>query len=345
MFRVSFFSCVYLTHENIMKKEDFIRFINNRCTPTERDQWLRYLVDPKNEEETTKLLHEYWSEVSVENLETYPKLKKIYVDIRNRLEIPASLSAKKHILKIAASFSFLIIVFSSIIYLINSSIIENSESDLVYNPKGEKTKVVLPDGSLVWLNGDSQISYDKEFKENNRRIVHLEGEAYFDVVESANRPFFVKTNDLLIKVLGTKFNVMSYQDEDKIETVLEYGKVAIQTLEKDIVYLNPNERATLTKQDKVIRKDTVETIKFTSWKDGYLVFRGDPFSEIILRLERWFDVNIELIDPDHLANQTRYTFMLHNERIENVLDLLSRATISANFKYEIKGRNVTIKLN
>ena len=325
-----------------MKKDGFLKFLNNKCTPSEKKWWLHYISDPKNEEKVTELLHEYWDDIPDEILNVHPDINHLYENLKVKLNIHPKLFNRNVWVKYAAGVAILALLVSCVLLITGEKFNNSSDLELVYNPKGEKTQLSLPDGSIVWLNGDSYLRYDKKFESG--RIVHLNGEAYFDVVESPDHPFFVKTNDLLIKVLGTKFNVKSYQEEEKIETVLEQGKIALKTLQKDVLYLNPNERATLVKKKKKVVKDTVITKQFTSWKDGYLVFRGDPFPEIMHRLERWFDVEIELIDPNNLADKTRYTFMLHDENIKNVLDLFSKATLSADFIYEIKGKKIKIKL-
>jgi ferric-dicitrate binding protein FerR (iron transport regulator) len=243
---------------------------------------------------------------------------------------------------------------------------------LAYNQiittKGQKSQIILSDGTKVWLNSETTLKYPSPFN-NVKREVFLEGEAFFEVQKKDNKiPFIVKTSEIDIKVLGTRFNVMAYSDEETIETTLVEGSVCI--IRKNIkpayaqeIFLKPNQKATLLKKGSQVILSEIETEKptlikstktiqpisptekeqifispkvdielHTAWKNDRLIFQSETFENICYRLERWFDVKIH-IQNEELKNY-RYTGkFLHKETINQVLEILNLTTpINYTFK-------------
>lgn len=187
---------------------------------------------------------------------------------------------------------------------------------------GAKTQVVLPDGSLVWLNSGSSLSCPPVFSGKLRRV-HLEGEAYFEVVSNKQVPMLVETDHLSVKVYGTKFNVNAFADEEIIETTLVEGKVTmIPANERKEYALEPGYAAQYRIDGSEITAWRVEDMDaFTGWKDGKLLFRNEQFSDIVNDLERWYNVDIELKDPSLGRLNLYATFV--DESIEQVFTILS----------------------
>ncbi len=192
------------------------------------------------------------------------------------------------------------------------------------NPKGQKSVVLLSDGSKVWLNADSRITYSKDFNSGKTREVYLEGEAFFDVVKNPGKPFLVHTSAISIKVLGTAFNVKSYSTDKTIETTLVHGKVSIDrndaSKDESSLVLKPNQRAIYSKTSKALNIEQVVAERTTEWKNNKLVFDDTPFSEAIAQLERWYDVTIHIEQSGDLS--CGLTADLENEKLEDVLKLL-----------------------
>jgi ferric-dicitrate binding protein FerR (iron transport regulator) len=227
--------------------------------------------------------------------------------------------------------------------------------------KGSRTRTILPDGSSVWLNADSHISYAENFSSNTREV-KLDGEAYFDVVKDAKRPFIVHVADYDIRVLGTVFNVKSYPDDKTIETTLIRGLVQVtkHNLRKQKpIYLHPNEKLIVEKfaankdaqlpiQSNNAEKDyTIKPLDSslkeperieTAWVYNRLEFNGDNFEELAGKLERWYNVTI-LFDDDAVKNLHLHG-SFENETIEQALAALKIATP---FNYEIHGKEIHIK--
>lgn len=204
--------------------------------------------------------------------------------------------------------------------------------------KGEKLEFSLPDGSIVWLNSDSKLSYPEKFTGETRQV-SLDGEAYFEVIHQTSQPFIVSTSKLDIKVLGTSFNVRSYLNDKTISTTLVTGKVSVQRLNPKTnkvrrAILSPNQQAVFYKETEDFVLDKVDINKFTLWRQGKLVIEGKSFKELANELERWFDVDINL--QKSLYTKYSYTITITDETIENVMDLLKRTTPSLTIKYEGK---------
>lgn len=165
-------------------------------------------------------------------------------------------------------------------------------SAMVYNsittPSGGQFAVVLPDGSKVWLNAESTLKYPTSFHGDNR-TVELEGEGYFEVQRNEDKPFRVKSNDQLITVLGTKFNVNSYQNEPYIRTTLVEGSVQVEKANEKIV-LKPGEQA-LVKEG--IEVNNVNSLIYTAWKNGDFIFKNDGIQDIMKQIARWYNIDVE----------------------------------------------------
>ncbi len=228
-------------------------------------------------------------------------------------------------------------------------------------PMGSKSKIILSDGTQVWLNAGSTMKYPSYFKDNVREV-SLEGEAFFDVAHDEDRPFKVNTSEIQIKVLGTKFNVKSYPDENIIETTLVSGSIEIESKQtgsrkKHFLKLEPNQKATFSRishdlslsdnsQPEKIEPLSIGAIQIdnkvnteiiTCWKDNKLVFNRERFEDIATRLERWYDVQI--IIEDSTLKDYRYTGTLEKETLEQALYALR---IASPFEYTIDKNNIFI---
>jgi transmembrane sensor len=189
---------------------------------------------------------------------------------------------------------------------------------------GARTQVVLPDGSLVWLNSGSALSCPAVFDSRSRNV-ELKGEAYFEVVKIEKIPMIVSSGDLKVKVYGTKFNVNAYPDEKQIITTLVEGIVTIIPGDSRKEHqLSPGYTASYTVEDKKLQISKVEDMNsFTGWKDGKLLFHNESFAYIIKRLERWYNAEIQLTDSSLGAYTLYATFF--DESIEQILDIFSRS--------------------
>jgi ferric-dicitrate binding protein FerR (iron transport regulator) len=238
-------------------------------------------------------------------------------------------------------------------------------------PLGSKSQVELPDGTKVWLNAGSKISYNSNFGESTREVT-LSGEAYFDVIRKEKCPFLVKTIKLVsIKVLGTAFNVKAYQEEDYVETTVERGKVQVsksspesgeintvtllpkqklkielntKTLAKDYSKpkkeLNPVTANTNIQPKEILLEKNIETKLYTSWKDGEWIIESESLESLATKIERNYNIEIEFKDSE----LKKYTFsgVLKDETLDQVLELMK---LSAPIRYRIEQRKVVLTKN
>jgi ferric-dicitrate binding protein FerR (iron transport regulator) len=218
----------------------------------------------------------------------------------------------------------------------------------------------LPDGTSVWLNAGSKLTYEKDFGENIREV-NLTGEAYFDVVRNVQKPFIIHTKALDIKVLGTRFNVKSYPDEKTTETSLIKGsiEVTIKNRRADKIIMKPNEKLVIANEApeetrSAERKRSVvnapiitlshlnyfsidSTIIETSWVENRLVFEDESFAELSLKLSRWYGVHFHFNAPE--IEKLRFT---GNFKEETIHEALSAMKITATFNYKIDHNNIEI---
>jgi ferric-dicitrate binding protein FerR (iron transport regulator) len=201
-------------------------------------------------------------------------------------------------------------------------------------PAWTRAQFSLPDGTTGWLNSNSSVKYNGNF--NADRQVILTGEAFFDVFKDKKRPFIVNTNEVHVSVLGTRFNIASYEDEKNVEVVLEEGEIIFHVKGKNKSYtLNPND---LVRYDKILGDLSIEVVqphKYLSWTEGKLVFRNDPLDVIAKRLERWYNIDVE-VDVS-LTEDLRLRATFIDEDLEEVLSLLKR---SLPIDYKIENREL-----
>jgi transmembrane sensor len=242
---------------------------------------------------------------------------------------------------IAASVLVLFGVWISMQYLSDSNLSKDVSSPVVYSvitQPGEKTRVVLGDGSEVMMNSDSEITYT-DFKNDSVREIHLKGEAFFDVVKDTKRPFIVKSGKLITRVLGTSFNISSYDDLSTMHVTVATGKVQVEDVgAKRIFDLNPAQQLSYNKENSEINQSEVDVTTITAWKENVLVFESMPMHEVARVLERWYGISVKFED-DALAMKTisgRY----QNDHIYNLLEGL---TFMLEADYRIEGeRSVVI---
>jgi ferric-dicitrate binding protein FerR (iron transport regulator) len=231
---------------------------------------------------------------------------------------------------------------------------------------GTRTKLLLPDGTQVWLNSNSRLKYSNEFN-TVAREVGLEGEAYFDVVKDAKHPFIVHTSSLDIKVLGTSFTIKSYPQDETIETTLLRGMIEVSRKDNPNtarVILKPNEKLVFNKrsiptariqlnQDTIttrsipplpdiavnsIRNDVPDSDKIeTAWMYNRLVFKGDNFKELTAKMERWYNVKITIRDTS-LSN-CHFGGAFASETVEEAFKALQLTTP---FTYKINGNEIEL---
>ncbi|MEN6455872.1 MAG: FecR domain-containing protein [Prolixibacteraceae bacterium] len=236
--------------------------------------------------------------------------------------------------KIAAALFLPLLVASVWFYLVQekkseimSSVYQQAESQT-----GMRSSLVLPDGSKVWLNSDSRIRYP--VYPGSSREVYIEGEVYFEVEKDPERPFKVHAGDLNIEVTGTKFNCQAYPEDRVITTVLVEGSVEIGSRDgSGPMVMKPGELVGFSKPDGKMTRSLTDPEKHIAWKSGKLIFRDDPMDMVIAKLERWYNIDIQIVDKS--IEQYSYTATFENETLDQVLRFLE---LSAPISYSVADR-------
>ena len=207
----------------------------------------------------------------------------------------------------------------------NNSNKETSAMNQIIIPYGKRSDIMLADGTHIWLNSGSQLSYPAKFKPDSREV-YLSGEAFFDVKPNPNSPFFVITRDIRIKVLGTSFNVSSYTDDNTIQTVLLKGKVSVgkNKLFAKAIDLIPGERMIYDKNEGILSKEKVDVEFYSSWVNGYLIFYNEQITEVYKKLERYY--NHSIVAEKGLEKITFSGKLDLKDNIKDVLDNISFAS-------------------
>ncbi|SEI92051.1 ferric-dicitrate binding protein FerR, regulates iron transport through sigma-19 [Cyclobacterium xiamenense] len=245
-------------------------------------------------------------------------------------------------LRYAASLVFFLLMLREIGFMNEAADTQNSSDKkeqaawvVKSNPKGRKSKILLPDSSLVFLNAGSELSYPRNFTEN--RQVLLRGEAFFDVKKYKQQPFLVKTAHVTTTVLGTSFNINTDYLEST-EIALATGKISIRNdyTGKDML-LRPGEASLVSRGEQPMKKFTVDPAKIPLWTEGVLHFEKEPFVLVKNKLENWYGVEIAVNGPVPDVKCSG-TF----EKQAYLSDVLAVLAHSVRFSFDIDGKNVVI---
>ncbi|MDR1161251.1 MAG: FecR family protein [Tannerellaceae bacterium] len=301
------------------------------------------------EQDYNSWLQEQWEDASEE---MDPVLKKELLSrIKSRLDISqiASMAAilgkpKKSIkpvirwiASIAAIF-MLLLATGITIYFYNQGK-SNLSDTIVAVERGQKASVALPDGTKVWINSDSEVTYGTHFN-RKERVVRLRGEAFFEVTPDKERAFVVQTGGIAVKVLGTSFNIKSYDDEEHVSVALMTGKVDVES-DYDKITMLPNHITVYNKRNHKMQNNQVsDAWEYAGWKDNTLSFKPETFENIAKILERYY--NITILFESEALKKLRFRGTLKNTSLESILQILS---LTSPLSYEIKDNLIILREN
>ena len=252
---------------------------------------------------------------------------KAFNQIKKRVIIKSPMASFWSSWKKIAAILLIPIVLGNLLYfsfrIKNYSSIQEPIYNELFAALGTRSALKLSDGTSVWLNSGSSIKYPDRFVGNNR-TVFLKGEAYFEVKSDPEKPFIVVTSSLKVKATGTKFNVSGYPSADEAEVTLVSGKVEVSLTDgkKNIKSskLDMNQHLSLNKTNGTTSITNVDTYKYISWKDGKLIFRNEPLSDVVKTISQVFNVDIEIQGKELQNYSYRATFQ--DESLAEILKLL-----------------------
>lgn len=203
-----------------------------------------------------------------------------------------------------------------------------SVRELIYNKllvgRGHEYMLILNDGTRVWMNSKSELSYPVAFGENVRRV-RLSGEAYFEVTKDSVRPFIVEVDrGFEVKVLGTHFNIKAYDTDDSYETTLVEGKVQVSQGHKTKITLEPSEQMVIGKDGRHEVR-VVNTSYYTAWHEGWFYFNDESLEQVLIMIGRWYDVDFVFV-KENLKEITVTGKLKRFENLSVILKMLERTT-------------------
>ncbi|MEI6139755.1 MAG: FecR domain-containing protein [Mariniphaga sp.] len=306
-------------------EKQFRKYLNGTCTPQEFARVTDSFDSNQGQEKVAADILEHWNDIlhsEAENRENDHLLDKIHHRIaledntikNKRLVVYQTLLKVASILILGLTTTF-IVFYNKVTIKPVALVIQK-----ISTPFGARTNFTLPDGSEVWLNSGSTISFPQQYGET--RGVELQGQAYFKVAKES-KPFVVKTGYGSIEVMGTSFDVKAYMNEN-FETTLVEGSVKIEGVKKQSTILRPGQQSILAPSSDVFLLKNVNTGLFTSWKEGKLIFVNEPFKNVARELERWYNVKIEL--RGQKLKDLCYTGTIEMETFGEVLELINTTT-------------------
>lgn len=308
------------------------KYLSDRFPQEAEEKVQKWIIKEKDTEEKEKASLDYWNELdSKNNPDTYLALKRV----NQKIGYPETriIPFRQRLIRIAAVMIPILIITGSYWYYTatKNPLIEIS---VAY---GEKKHLLLPDNSEIWLNAGTVFKYPKKFTDA-RRLVYLDGEAYFSVTRDAAKPFIVNTSQLSVKVLGTKFNVKAYTDDKLVTATLTSGKVEVTPSTQSPRLLAPNEQLTFNKHTSDVSVTTIPPADTNGWITGKLIFTNASFTEILHTLERRYNLTINsTID---IPASKRYTVrFLKNENPDEILAVLEEVI---GFGYRKQGNTIEL---
>jgi len=329
-----------------MQKEEcieiFERYIQKRATPDEVTRLSRWI----NDNQDISLWIEQQINASSSIIDSELQLRMLQ-NIKNEIEnqnqsnktfkVPKRIQLNKWIR--AAAMFVLPLLTAAGMYLFMSPREVTIAPLVVAVERGQKANITLPDGSKVWLNSQSKLTYSADFNIRKREL-QLDGEAYFEVAHNVEKPFVVLSKDMAVEALGTSFGVKAYNEDNLISSILMQGKVRVTTPDGEAILL-PNDRILY---DKTKRRNALSRVTnatdFTGWIHNELRFENESLSEIAKTIERIY--NVEVVFASEKLRNKRFTGTLYNNSLESVLNIIS---LTSPVSFRINNNQVTLSEN
>ncbi len=321
-------------------------YLTNSLTPEEMQSLQEWLNASEENRKYFSDMQEVWIAASDEADNIVFNKERAYQLFLKQIEATTRQNINKHKFfqlrpwMYAAAMIIVVFICGTIAFQSGKRVLRNQLAQITIEaPYGSKTKLYLPDGTLVWLNAGSKMSYAQDFGINERAL-NLTGEAYFEVTKNKHIPFKVHTDELDVKVLGTKFNFRNYQDALEAKVCLLEGKVALSTQQKETI-LHPDQQALLDKKTGNLLISSTKAAYSAEWTNDRLYFDEALLPDIVKELERSYNIKITIADA--ALNSVRFygNFRRKEQSIREIMDVLSSTD---KMTYTIEGKNIVITL-
>ena len=324
--------------ENETYKNLLLKFLRDEATP-EEIELLDERMNDHPDGDFDSISRSIWEDGTImsHNLPDEGQKEKMKNNLLNRINAEEDfmrsvrVNRKREFLHAFSLAASILVVAMSVVFLILGD--RQIHEYEVVAERGQKSSVTLPDGSHVWLNSASRITYTSDFNKKNRNIT-LEGEAYFDVAKNKKIPFVVNASEMSITAVGTEFNVRNYSDEDEVCTTLVEGKVIASTLGCDIS-LTYGQEAVLNRNSGEMSFAVVSDLNhMVPWRSNEILLDGESLDNLSRILSRMYNVDV-YFENDSIKTYT-YTGLIRNNSLQNVLELVSNTSPVAYGIYDDK---------
>jgi len=312
------------------------KFINSECSQAEKEIVIKWFVENDFDTSLRSVIKDHFyalletEETELSDSELKALLDKVHheINIRKSRKEKVINRYKRFVDIFSKAAAILIVPLLAVSFLFVAKNFDKPTNGTVkiVAPLAARIKFTLPDGSSGWLNSGSVLKYRAGLQGENRRVI-LSGEAFFSVKKDKKHPFIVMSDKIEVKVLGTKFNVNAYPEDNDIEVTLQRGKVEVYgvsgaRITTPVIKLIPGEQVLVSKSDmfQMIKRKVDKITYFTGWKDDLLVFRGDSMENVVKKLSRWFNVEITLKDESLKDYKLHATF--NQESLDEILKLI-----------------------
>ena len=345
------FSCLYCRTQNknrltlnLDNKKWLLiqRYITGNARPNERRQLESWMAESRENQRLVEEVKEIWNQAPTEEFEVdvqhaweqfrYRNQKKTVQRIRPIGYVRKRSKLPVYFFRAAAVLLVAVLAGLFVHHQMNLAEQQQAEQAAAFNvlqeletDKGEKARVTFSDGTRVTLNSASSLQFPKEFRGDTREVF-LEGEAYFEVTHNPGKPFLVHSQDAVIEVLGTEFNVRGWSEDPSVEIVVKGGKVSVQSSslqpdERSAVILTEGLKTELQRDRNPIEPVVVNPVHHLLWTSGGMHFDSEPFYRVVLNLERRFNVNITVEDPSLM--DVPYTGTFQYAELDEVLTVIA----------------------
>jgi transmembrane sensor len=317
------------------KVEIFYAILSGTASP-EEELLFQELKGQKDNLVLFNQLKQIWNESGeVKSFKSYDPKRAFYA-LTQKLEHKRQIK-RRYLLVAASGIAAGIILMIGLFCLVIPPGSNQHQASVVFETEaGNRSVIVLPDSSKVWLNAKTQIHYDADFGKTSRNI-YLSGEGFFEVTHG-RKPFIVNAGDFRIQVYGTKFNVSAYDDDPVISTCLEAGKISIKRKGTKELFVEPGQLIAYNKVSSVFSLNKVNPEEYSGWRSNKMYLHNEPLESLAKKLERKYCITIAFI-PEKLGSEVHYSGIFSNENAEEVLDAIA---IASGLKYVKKSSHYTV---
>lgn len=317
-----------------MKEELLLHILTGEATPDEKSEFYYHLAESKKNEELFFQAKSLWLRTSMKHthVDTNSEFNKLWVKVTEQRKI-RKISLLSRFVRYAAILVIVLALGGAIGHFFTKISMQMPYYGVqkYVATRGSVSIVELDDGSRIWLNSESELSYHIDVKNKSRRA-ELKGEAFFEVKHNGEMPFLVKVGDITVRDLGTVFNIKAYPEDNSVETSLVEGKVDIlKQDDKTLLSLNPGESAIYYNDKQKIEVYSIENNVLSAWRDGKFVIRNQRLEDICAELSRWYGIEF-LFENNSLLD---YRFTGNIKKTTTVQHVLKVLKASAEFNYRI----------